>query len=145
MSINHASDLPISGNDPANIKLLKSALDSSISGIIITDNTQFDNPIIYCNKAFEGLSGYSREEVIGRNCRFLQGNERNQQAREDIRKAVTGGDSITVELRNYRKGGELFWNELYISPILGEAGQVTHFIGVQNDITRRKNAEENLQ
>ncbi|MCX2477252.1 PAS domain-containing protein [Pedobacter sp. MC2016-05] len=145
MSINHASDLPISGNDPANIKLLKSALDSSISGIIITDNTQFDNPIIYCNKAFEVLSGYLREEVIGRNCRFLQGNERNQQAREDIRKAVTEGESITVELRNYRKGGELFWNELYISPILGEAGQVTHFIGVQNDITRRKNAEENLQ
>lgn len=145
MSIDHASDLPISGNDPANIKLLKSALDSSISGIIITDNTQFDNPIIYCNKAFEVLSGYSREEVIGRNCRFLQGNERNQQAREDIRKAVTGGESITVELRNYRKGGELFWNELYISPIFGEAGQVTHFIGVQNDITRRKNAEENLQ
>ncbi|WP_316760093.1 PAS domain-containing protein [Pedobacter aquatilis] len=145
MSIDRASDLPLSGNDPANINLLKSALDSSISGIIITDNTQFDNPIIYCNKAFEMLSGYSRDEVIGRNCRFLQGSERNQQAREDIRKAVIDGESITVELRNYRKGGELFWNELYISPITGEAGKVTHFIGVQNDITRRKNAEENLQ
>lgn len=145
MSIDHASDLPLSGNDPANIKLLKSALDSSISGIIITDNTQNDNPIIYCNKAFEALSGYSRDEVIGRNCRFLQGNERSQQARDDIRKAVAKGESITVELRNYRKGGELFWNELYISPITVDGGQVTHFIGVQNDITRRKNAEENLR
>ncbi|WP_316809137.1 PAS domain-containing protein [Pedobacter agri] len=145
MTIDQGYDLPLSGNDPANIKLLKSALDSSISGIIITDNTQFDNPIIYCNKAFEKLSGYAREEVIGRNCRFLQGNERNQKARDGIRKAVIGGESITVELRNYRKGGELFWNELYISPITGDDGKVTHFIGVQNDITRRKNAEENLQ
>jgi len=138
------SDLPVSGNDPANIKLLKAALDSSISGIIITDNTQFDNPIIYCNKAFEKLSGYTRDKVIGRNCRFLQGTERDQQAREDIRKAVNEGHSITVELRNYRKNGELFWNELFISPISIHDGKVSHFIGVQNDITRRKNAEENL-
>jgi len=138
------TDLPVSGNDPANIKLLKAALDSSISGIIITDNTQFDNPIIYCNKAFEKLSGYSREEVIGRNCRFLQGNERHQDARGAIRRAVLKGEPITVELRNYRKSGELFWNELYISPIKGDQDQITHFIGVQNDITRRKNAEENL-
>ncbi|WP_412468575.1 PAS domain-containing protein [Pedobacter sp. KLB.chiD] len=144
MNIEHDADLPLAGNDPANIKLLKAALDSSISGIIITDNTQFDNPIIYCNKAFEKLSGYGREEVIGRNCRFLQGDERNQQAREDIRTAVMNGKAITVELRNYRKGGELFWNELYISPIAVEGDQVTHFIGVQNDVTRRKNAEENL-
>ncbi|WP_316757532.1 PAS domain-containing protein [Pedobacter aquatilis] len=144
MNINNSSDLPLSGSYPANIKLLKSALDSSISGIIITDNTQFDNPIIYCNKAFEKLSGYSRDEVIGRNCRFLQGNERDQKARGDIREAVIKGDAITVELRNYRKGGELFWNELYISPITDENDKVTHFIGVQNDITRRKNAEENL-
>lgn len=136
--------LPLMGDDPANIKLLKAALDSSISGIIITDNNQFDNPIIYCNRAFELLSGYEREEVIGRNCRFLQGSERDQKERELIRKAVLTGKPVTVEIRNYKKSGELFWNELYISPIIGSSGEVTHFIGVQNDITRRKNAEENL-
>ncbi|WP_316850508.1 sensor histidine kinase [Pedobacter agri] len=144
MSIDNTFGLPLSGNDPANIKLLKAALDSSISGIIITDNTQFDNPIIYCNKAFEKLSGYSRDEVIGRNCRFLQGDERDQKARTDIREAIIKGQSITVELRNYRKGGELFWNELYISAITDNNNRVTHFVGVQNDISRRKNAEENL-
>ncbi len=143
--MNSSSDLPLSGNDPANIKLLMAALDSSISGIIITDNIQYDNPIIYCNKAFEELSGYSREQVIGRNCRFLQGNERDQQGRSRIGNAVSEGEAITVEMRNYRRNGEFFWNELYISPIRGEKGKVTHFIGVQNDITRRKNAEENLK
>jgi len=139
-----SSELPILGNEPGSLKLLKAALDSSISGIIITDNRLNDNPIIYCNKAFEQLSGYQRAEVIGRNCRFLQGKERDQEARQAIREAVLEGKSVTVELRNYRKDGTLFWNELYISPINGEDGKVTHFIGVQNDVTRRKNAEENL-
>ncbi|MGM9478071.1 PAS domain-containing sensor histidine kinase [Pedobacter sp. GSP4] len=142
--MSNSTELPLFGNDAANIKLLKAALDSSISGVIITDNCQYDNPIIYCNKAFEKLSGYERGEVIGRNCRFLQGNERKQPAREAIRKAVGLGDPVTVEIRNYRKDGTLFWNELYISPIKNPEGQVTHFIGVQNDVTRRKNAEENL-
>ncbi|RYY30568.1 MAG: PAS domain S-box protein [Sphingobacteriaceae bacterium] len=121
------------------------ALDASISGIVITDNNQPDNPIIYCNKAFELISGYERLEIIGRNCRFLQKEDRNQEVRQTLREAVRKGEDCFVEIRNYRKDGMLFWNELYMSPIKNNDGQVTHFIGVQNDVSRRKKAELALQ
>ena len=126
-------------------ELLTQALDASISGIIITDNQQADNPIIYCNHAFEQISGYQRSEIIGHNCRFLQKEDRNQAALEKIRAAISGGERCVVELRNYRKDGTLFWNELYMSPVIGEGGRVNYFIGVQNDITRRKVAEQQVQ
>jgi PAS domain S-box-containing protein len=124
--------------------LLTSALDASISGIIITDHQLPDDPIIYCNKAFEILSGYQRSEIIGRNCRFLQLDDRNQPERAKIKETVEKGQSSVVEIRNYKKDGTLFWNELYISPINDAHGNVTHFIGVQNDVTRRKKAESEL-
>lgn len=121
------------------------ALDASISGVIITDNIQPDNPIIYCNNAFEKISGYSRHEIIGHNCRFLQKDDLTQKARTALKDAVIKGAECFVEIRNYRKNGELFWNELYMSPIKNTKGEVTHFIGVQNDITRRKKAEQDLR
>ncbi|RYE36046.1 MAG: PAS domain S-box protein [Sphingobacteriaceae bacterium] len=117
------------------------ALDASNSGIVITDNNQHDNPIIYCNKAFEHISGYDRKEIIGRNCRFLQKEDRNQDVRKTLKNAIKNGEDCFVEIRNYRKDGNLFWNELYMSPIKNQAGEITHFIGVQNDISRRKKAE----
>lgn len=125
-------------------ELLVKALDASISGIILTDNGQPDNPIIYCNAAFENMTGYCRKEIIGHNCRFLQKEDRNQKERELLREAVAQGKSCIVEIRNYRKNGTLFWNELYMSPVFDDAGQVVYFIGVQNDITRRKKAELEL-
>jgi len=125
-------------------ELLTSALDASISGIIITDNQLPDNPIIYCNKAFERLTDYRRSEIIGRNCRFLQQDDRQQAERELIRETVKQGQPSKVVIRNYKKDGTLFWNELYISPIKNKLGKVTHFIGVQNDITRRKKVEFEL-
>ncbi|QEC80580.1 PAS domain S-box protein [Mucilaginibacter ginsenosidivorax] len=126
------------------LSLLIQALDSSISGIILTDNQQPDNPIIYCNKAFERITGYRRHEIIGHNCRFLQKEDRNQKERLVLRKAVDDGTECVVEMRNYQKNGTLFWNELYMSPIKDERGNVCYFIGVQNDITRRKKAEQEL-
>ncbi|WP_316797700.1 ATP-binding protein [Pedobacter frigidisoli] len=125
--------------------LLSKALDASISGIIITDNTQPDNPIIYCNQAFEKIAGYQRNEIIGHNCRFLQKDDRGQQARGILKDAIAKGLECTVDIRNYRKNGDLFWNELYMSPIKDEAGKVTHFIGVQNDVSARKKAEHDLR
>jgi len=125
--------------------LLTQALDASIAGIIITDNQQADNPIIYCNQAFEHISGYQRSEIIGHNCRFLQKEDRNQAVLEKIREAIANGQRCVVEIRNYRKDGTLFWNELYMSPVKGEDGKVNYFIGVQNDITRRKVAEQKVQ
>jgi PAS domain S-box-containing protein len=125
--------------------LLIRALDASISGIIVTDNQQPDNPIIFCNAAFEKMTGYERKEIIGHNCRFLQKEDRNQKEREVLRDAVINGKSCIVEIRNYQKNGTLFWNELYMSPVKDDNGKVTYFIGVQNDITRRKKAELELK
>ncbi|WP_345949102.1 PAS domain S-box protein [Mucilaginibacter sp. PAMB04274] len=125
-------------------ELLTQALDASISGMIITDNQQPDNPIIYCNTAFEKMTGYSRKEIIGRNCRLLQGEDRSQKERDIIKNAIQQGEHCVVEIRNYTKTGELFWNELYVSPIKNATGNVTHFIGVQHDVTRRKKAELEL-
>lgn len=129
----------------ANFKLLTQALDASISGIIITDNTQPDNPIVYCNVAFEVISGYTRNEIIGHNCRFLQADDRDQLERKVLAKSVKEGSECRVIIRNYRKNGELFWNELYMSPVKNDAGEVSHFIGVQNDVTDRKKLEHDLR
>ena len=134
----------LGGNLKSDFELLIKALDASISGIILTDNTQPDNPIVYCNTAFEKMTGYSRKEIIGHNCRFLQKEDRNQHERQLLREAIEKGEPCIVEIRNYQKNGNLFWNELYMSPVLDDNGTVLYFIGVQNDITRRKKAELEL-
>ncbi len=131
-------------NIPNNV-LLSKILEATNTGIVITDNLLPDNPIIYCNPAFETLSGYSRDEIIGHNCRFLQGKDRSQQARQTVKKAIEGGKNCVVEFRNYTKEGKLFYNELYLSAVKDESGQITHFIGVQNDVSKRKKAELDLQ
>lgn len=146
MNTDNSLDFNFSGGSyELDFNLLKLAIDASITGIIITDYRQPDHPIVYCNKAFEKISGYKRSEIIGRNCRFLQGDDREQAARYDLKEAIKNGESTMVELRNYRKNGDLFWNELYLSPIKDANGNVTHFMGVQNDITKRKNIEQQLQ
>jgi PAS domain S-box-containing protein len=128
-----------------NIEIYIQALNSANCGIIITDNLQPDNPIVYCNKAFENISGYSHDEIIGHNCRFLQSQDRSQPERQYIKEAIRQGKDCRVEIRNYKKNGDLFWNELFISPVKNDDGVITHFIGVQNDITKRKKAEHELR
>ncbi|MGY3055677.1 PAS domain S-box-containing protein [Pedobacter sp. UYEF25] len=123
------------------LELINRALDVSISGVVITDNQQHDNPIIYCNKAFEMMTGYSRAEIIGHNCRFLQSEDKSQIAIETMRSAIKNGESCMVEIRNYTKNGIPFWNELYLSVVKNNENVVTHFIGVQNDISQRKCTE----
>ncbi|WP_312336468.1 PAS domain S-box protein [Sphingobacterium sp.] len=132
-------------NKNNDLDLYLKALNSAYSGIIITDNLQYDNPIIYCNKAFETISGYAHNEIIGHNCRFLQAQDRSQAERKMIKESIERGEECKIEIRNYRKDGTLFWNELFISPVKNEEGQVTHFIGVQNDISDRKKAEHDLR
>ncbi|TCJ14808.1 PAS domain-containing protein [Rubrobacter taiwanensis] len=122
--------------------LLERAVAASASGIVITDPALPDNPIIYANPAFERITGYAVDEVLGRNCRFLQGEDRDQPRLAEVQAAVEEGRECRVVLRNYRKSGERFWNELYISPVYDDAGRLINFIGVQNDITGRKEAEE---
>jgi PAS domain S-box-containing protein len=124
------------------LRLFKRAIAASSNGIVITETTKPDNPILYANPGFERITGYSAEEVIGRNSRFLQGRDRQQPALQEIRHALAEHRSCTVMLRNYRKDGSLFWNELSISPIFDHENKLTHYIGVQTDVTQRKQAED---
>ncbi len=127
------------------LRVLERAITASNNGIVISDATQKELPIVYLNPAFERITGYSAQEVIGKNCRFLQGKETDQEALEELRGALREGKECNVVLRNYRKDGSLFWNDLYISPVKDELGNLTHYIGVQADITERKLAQEALQ
>jgi PAS domain S-box-containing protein len=134
--------LPHTGQ--TDIRLFAAAVSASNNGVVITDHTQPDEPIIYCNKAFESITGYTNKEIIGHNCRFLQDGDNNQEARHLLRQAIQNGEHCQVEIRNYKKDGRLIWNELMISPVKDQEGNVTNFIGIQNDITRRKGAEAAL-
>jgi PAS domain S-box-containing protein len=129
---------------PDKLRLLERAVTASTNSIVIVDPNQPDDPIVYVNPAFEKTTGYAAEEVLGRNCRFLQSEDRDQPALGELRTAVREGRHCTVVLRNYRKDGTLFWNELSIYPVRDEDGRMTNFVGVQNDVTERIRAEEIL-
>lgn len=122
--------------------ILERAISSARNGIVITDPNHLDNPITYVNPCFLEMTGYTRNEVIGHNCRFLQGDDRDQEGLHQLRAAIKNGEAVTVVLRNYRKDHTLFWNELTISPVHDESGALINFIGIQNDITHRKEAEK---
>lgn len=117
------------------VNLRNRALEAAGNGIVISDARQPDFPILYANRAFLEITGYTYSEIVGRNCRFLQGQDREQSALEEVRYALAKGTSTQVVLRNFRKDGSLFWNELTITPILDEDGTATHFIGVIKDVT----------
>jgi diguanylate cyclase (GGDEF)-like protein/PAS domain S-box-containing protein len=126
------------------LRLMERAIDSSSNGIIITDAATPDNSIIYVNPSFERITGYKPEEVTGKNCRFLQHGDRDQPALNKLRQAILQGQECQVVLRNYRKDGTQFWNELSISPVYNAHRHLTHFVGIQNDISDRKGYEEEL-
>lgn len=120
------------------------ALASASEGITISDPSLPDNPLIYVNSGFEAMTGYAAAEVLGRNCRFLQGHDTGRAAADEIRRAIAASRPCVVELLNYRKDGSTFWNRLSITPVRDATGKTTHYIGVQSDITRRKEAEDLL-
>ncbi len=115
------------------------------SGITIAKADEPDMPLFYVNPAFEAMTGYSFEEVQGKNCRFLQGGEYDQPGLVLIREAVQAEREVVTVIRNYRKDGTFFWNELSLSPIRNRDGQVTHFVGIQNDVTARVEFESALR
>ncbi|MGQ9860752.1 MAG: PAS domain S-box protein [Thiobacillaceae bacterium] len=122
------------------VRLLARALEASVDGIAISDAGQPDVPLIYVNPAFERMTGYSREELLGRNCRFLQNSETQQPGLDTIRLALKQGQPARAVVRNYRKDGTPFWNELTLAPVRDEAGRLTHYIGVAKDVTARVEA-----
>jgi len=113
-------------------------MDTTPVGITIADARQTDLPLIYINDEFVELTGYPREEVLGRNCRFLQGEKTRKEPVRKMRRAIKDCEPVTVELRNYRKEGMMFWSRVSIQPVRNDAGEVTHFFGYQEDISDRK-------
>ncbi|MBL8486372.1 MAG: CHASE domain-containing protein [Rhodocyclaceae bacterium] len=127
------------------LQLRERAIESSSNGIVIADMRLPGNPVIYVNPGFQRITGYSADEIIGRNCKLLQGGDAEQPGVKELALAIAGRRPASVLLRNYRKDGSLFWNELSVAPVFDEAGICTHYVGIQNDITQRVQAEDDLQ
>lgn len=118
-----------------NANLLQLMVDASNDGIVVAEQEGEDNILIYANPAFERLTGYSANEILYRDCRFLQNGERDDATLQALRVAIDNGEPSRQILRNYRKDGSVFWNELSITPLNHEADQRTYFIGIQKDVS----------
>jgi diguanylate cyclase (GGDEF)-like protein/PAS domain S-box-containing protein len=127
------------------IEILKQAVLDSRDGITISDNLVHDNPLIFVNPAFERMTGYSSEKIMNLNCRYLQNNDRDQGELKIVKRAIIEGQYCLVIVRNYRKDGTMFWNELSISPIYDANGVVTNFIGIQKDVSARVIIQQQLR
>lgn len=133
--------------DNSQLKLLQRCIEASFNGITISDARDPSLPLVYANSTFEKITGYTPQEVIGKNCRFLQGevnNGINGAALAEIRKALSKNTEVSVILKNFKKDGTPFWNNLYLSPVRDESDRVTHYVGIQNDISERKAYENQL-
>ncbi|GMQ77442.1 MAG: hypothetical protein BMS9Abin01_2790 [Gammaproteobacteria bacterium] len=126
------------------LHLSQRAVEATSNGILITDHRHEDHPIVYCNPAFERMTGYTRDEVLGRNPRFLQGGDNEQDELGKIRAAMGAGGDYRGVLKNYRKDGTLFWNQLRMSPVFDDSGHLTHYVGIQTDITESYNLTQQL-
>lgn len=127
-----------------NPELLERIIDASDDGIVVAEQEGDENILIYVNKGFERLTGYSADEILYRDCRFLQNEDRDQDALSAIRDALKNGRTCREILRNYRKDGTMFWNELSITPVFDQADELMYFIGVQKDVTERVEAQQAL-
>ncbi len=128
------------------LRLRDRAVEASVDPVLIVSATDAGMPLLYVNAAFERVTGYSRDEVLGRNSSLLQGNDRDQPELDKIRRAIAEQRDGQALLRNYRKDGSLFWNMLYVTPVRDpRSGEVTHFVGVQHDITELKRYQDELE
>lgn len=126
-------------------ELLERIVDASTDGIVVAEQEGDETILIYVNQGFERLTGYSSDEILYRDCRFLQNDDRDQPALAVIRRAIDEGRPCREVLRNYRKDGSPFWNELSITPVFDEHDQLTYFVGVQKDVTRHVEALQELE
>jgi PAS domain S-box-containing protein len=129
----------------ADLRLKERAMDEAPVGITITDPDQTDNPMVYVNDRFESLTGYERSESLGRNCRFLQGEDTDPETRRLLRERIDAERPVAVDIVNYRKNGERMWQKLDIAPVRDDEGRVTNFVGFQTEITDRKIRERRLE
>lgn len=126
-------------------QVLSAILDECVNGVTLADPDLEDSPIIYANKAFERLTGYNHDDIVGHNCRFLQGEDREQDARFQIAEAMKKHEAVEVTLRNYKKDGTLFHNHLKIVPLFDKKNRVIYYLGVQYDITQQVNASNEIK
>lgn len=129
----------VEGGDP-----FAAAIRGTRMAMVITDPRQADNPIVFANDAFQALTGYERDEFIGRNCRFLQGPESSPEAARKIGDAVRAGNDIQVDILNYRKDGSPFWNALFLSPVRTGSGEVRYYFASQLDVSDRIEAHAEI-
>jgi len=128
-----------------NAKLLQLVIEASNDGIVVAEQEGDDNILIYANPAFERLTGYAVDDILYRDCRFLQGDDRDQPALQAIREAVKNNQPCRQIIRNYRKDGTPFWNELSITPVFNEGDQLTYFIGIQKNVTAEVDALQRVE
>ena len=121
------------------------ALQMTRMPMILTDPRQDDNPIVFANKAFLDLTGYEESEIIGRNCRFLQGADTDRAAVADLRDAVARREAISLEILNYKRDGSAFWNAVFIAPVFDDHGELIYFFASQLDVTRRRSSEQSFR
>ena len=139
------SDIAAWRGDAARTRLLELAINSATNAIAISDVRLPDRPLVYINRAFESMTGYLAKDVLGKNCRFLQGADTQQPEIGRLRDAISRGVDCEVVIRNYCKDGTLFWNSLRVAPLRDSSGTVTHFIGIQTDVTALKRYEADLE
>lgn len=134
---------PVLPND-ASSDIFFAAVKTTRMPMIVTDPRRQDNPVIFCNDAFIHMSGYPEHEIVGRNCRFLQGPETDREAVALVGRAIERREEVSVEILNYRKNGSTFWNALFVSPVFDETGTLIYFFASQLDVSRRREAEDAL-
>lgn len=132
--------------DPCIIpSVLTQILNTCVNGITLSDPDQPDNPIVFANQVFTRMSGYEEADIIGRNCRFMHGDDRDQPGLQQIREALANNEGTEVVLRNYRRDGSLFHNQLTIQPLRDDNGKLLYYLGVQYDITQLVEAREEAE
>ena len=127
-----------------NAKLMQMVVNASNDGIVVAEREGKDKPLIYVNPVFERMTGYNLDDVLYQDCRFLQSGDRDQPALMAIREALDSGGACREILRNYRKDGTHFWNELSLSTVYNQADQQTYFVGVQKDVTVQVKAQQRV-
>lgn len=125
-------------------ELLQLMINASNDGVVVAEQEGDESVLIYVNDAFERLTGYSADDILYQDCRFLQGNDRDQPALQEIRTAIRDKKPCRVVLRNYRKDGSMFWNELSITPVYSERDQLLYFVGIQKDVSEQMQLREQL-
>ena len=125
--------------------VLSQILDACVTGITLSDPDRPDNPIVYANAAFERITGHDRDAIVGRNCRFLQGDDRDQAGLADVRAAIREQRATTVTLRNYRRDGTLFHNRFTLEPLFDRSGHLVYYLGIQYDVSAQVEAEAEIE